>query len=571
MTRGGTPEQPRAELDPDPLSEEAARNTLALNPLIGLRGKDLMDGAATLLKAMVNEPTVAGGQWLSFLGEIGRIGAGQSDRVQPPGDKRFADASWKNSGPHRQLLQSYLAWGDALNGFIDKTSLGDQDKARARFIANIFIDAASPTNMPLSNPAAVRQFFDTGGESLWRGFKNYLGDLAENGGLPAQVDKSRFKLGGNIATTPGAVVYRNELSEVIQYQPDTPEVRKRPVIITPPQINKFYSMDLSPDKSLVQYLLKSGIQVFCVSWRNPTAKERDWGLDTYVAALDEGTDAVREITSSDDVTMVGACSGGITSAAYAGWLARHGEAKIKNIVTPVCVLDTASAGDSAIGPLVTPETLSAAKEASRLRGVLDGQDLARIFAWMRPNDLIWNYWVNNYLLGNQPPAFDILFWNADTTSLPARLHHDYVDMYLTNPFVNANRLTLNGASIDMSRVKADAYVVAGLTDHITPWKAVYQTAKIFGDKTTFVLSNSGHLQSLLNPPTNPKASFVVGTAKAPDGEAFAGAGEKGNGSWWPHWRDWLFERSGAEIPAPASLGSNRHPPGAAAPGRYVFD
>ena len=210
--------------------------------------------------------------------EIGRIGAGQSERVQQAGDKRFADATWKDSGPHRQLLQAYLAWGDALNGFIDKTSLGEADKARARFIANIFIDAASPTNMPMSNPAAVRQFFDTGGESLWRGFKNYLGDLAENGGLPAQVDKSRFKLGVNIATTPGAVVYRNELLEVIQYQPDTPEVRKRPVIITPPQINKFYSMDLSPDKSLVQYLLKSGIQVFCVSWRNPTAKERDWGL-----------------------------------------------------------------------------------------------------------------------------------------------------------------------------------------------------------------------------------------------------------------------------------------------------
>ncbi len=571
MTRSGTPERPGLEPNPDSLSEEAARNTLALNPLIGLRGKDLMDGAATLLKAMVNEPTVAGGQWLSFLSEIGRIGAGQSDRIQPAGDKRFADATWKNSGLHRQLLQAYLAWGDSLNGFIDKTSLGDLDKARARFIANIFIDAASPTNMPLSNPAAVRQFFDTGGESLWRGFKNYLGDLAENGGLPAQVDKSRFKLGVNIATTPGAVIYRNELLEVIQYQPDTPDVRKRPLIITPPQINKFYSMDLSPDKSLVQYLLKSGIQVFCVSWRNPTPKERDWGLDTYVAALDEATDAVREIASSDDVTMVGACSGGITSAAYAGWLARQGEAKIKNIVTPVCVLDVASAGDSAIGPLVTPETLRAAKEASRLRGVLDGQDLARLFAWMRPNDLIWNYWVNNYLMGNQPPAFDILFWNADTTSLPARLHHDYVDMYLTNPFVNANKLTLNGAAIDMNRVKADAYVVAGLTDHITPWKAVYRTAKIFGDKTTFVLSNSGHLQSLLNPPTNPKASFVVGAAKPPDGEAFASTGEKRNGSWWPHWRDWLFERSGPEIPSPTSLGSNLHRPGPAAPGTYVFD
>jgi polyhydroxyalkanoate synthase len=570
MTRARAPgsiEEPQ----PDSLSDQAAGNTLALNPLIGLRGKDLTDSAAILMKAMVNEPIVAGGQWLSFLGELGKIGTGQSERGQQPGDKRFADATWKNSAAHRGLLQAYLAWGDALNGFIDKTSLSDIDKTRARLVANIFIDAASPTNNPISNPAAVRQFLDTGGASLWRGFKNYLADLAENGGLPAQVDKSPFKLGVNIATTPGAVVFRNEVLEVIQYKADTSEVRKRPLIITPPQINKFYSVDLTPDKSLVQYLLKNGIQVFCVSWRNPTAKERNWGLDTYVEALDEGTDAVRDITASDDVTMMGACSGGITSAAYAGWLAAKGEEKIKNIVSPVCVLDTASGSDSAFGSLVTPETLRAAKENSRLRGVLDGQDLARVFAWMRPNDLIWNYWVNNYLLGNQPPAFDILYWNADTTSLPARLHHNYVDMYATNPFVNANKLTLNGVPLDMRRVKVDAYVAAGVTDHITPWRGVYKTAKIYGDKTMFVLSNSGHLQSLLNPPTNPKASFAAGTAEAPDADTFSATAEKKSGSWWPHWRDWLFERSGAEVRAPATLGNNRHLPGAAAPGTYVFE
>jgi polyhydroxyalkanoate synthase len=560
-----------SEPQSDALSDQAARSTLALNPLVGLRAKDLMDGAAVLFKAAVNEPTVLAGQWLSLLGELGRIGAGQSDRAQPPSDKRFADATWRDSGLHHELLQAYLAWGDSINGFIDRTSISDIDKTRAHLIANIFIDAASPTNHPLSNPAAVRRFLDTGGESLWRGFKNYLDDLAKNGGLPAQVDKTPFKLGVNIAATPGAIVFRNELAEVIQYAPSTPAVHKRPVVITPPQINKFYSVDLSPDKSLVQYLLKSGIQVFCVSWRNPTAKQRNWGLDTYVAALDEGTDAVREIASSDDVTMMGACSGGITSAAYLGWLAAKGEAKIKNIVAPVCVLDVLSAEDSAFGSLVTPTTMRAAKEASRLRGVLDGQDLARMFAWMRPNDLIWNYWVNNYLLGKQPPAFDILFWNADTTSLPARLHHDYVDMYFNNPFVNANKLELNGAAIDMKRVKLDGYVVAGVTDHITPWKSVYRTAKIYGDETTFVLSNSGHLQSLLNPPTNPKASFVSGPARARDGDAFLEAGEKKNGSWWPHWRDWLYERSGEEVPSPSRLGSNRHPAGTAAPGTYVFD
>jgi len=569
MTRGGM--QAGDEPEPDSLSEEAARNTLALNPLIGLRGKDLADSAAVLFKAVVNEPAAAAGQWLSLLGELGKIGSGRSDRAQPAGDKRFADTTWKNSAAHRRLLQAYLAWGDALNGFIDKTSLGEVDKARARLIANILIDAVSPTNVPITNPAAVRQALDTGGESLWRGIKNYLSDLAENGGLPAQVDKSRFKLGVNVATTPGAVVYRNELLEVIQYKPETAEVRERPLVITPPQINKFYSLDLSSDKSLVQYLLKNGVQVFCVSRRNPTPRERGWGLDTYIAALDEGTDAVREITGSNDVSMMGACSGGVTSAAYAGWLAAKGDAKIRNMVAAVCVLDMASADESVFGPLVTPETLAAAKEASRLRGVLDGQSLARMFAWMRPNDLIWNYWVNNYLMGNQPPAFDILFWNADSTSLPARLHHDYIDLYATNPFVTPNALTLNGVPIDMRRVKLDAYVVGGVTDHITPWKAVYRTAKIYGDTTTFVLSNSGHLQSLLNPPTNPKASFVAGTAKAPDGEAFAATGEKKSGSWWPHWLEWLNEPSGAEVPAPATLGDKRHPPGAAAPGTYVFD
>ena len=257
MTRGGM--QAGDEPEPDSLSEEAARNTLALNPLIGLRGKDLADSAAVLFKAVVNEPAAAAGQWLSLLGELGKIGSGRSDRAQPAGDKRFADTTWKNSAAHRRLLQAYLAWGDALNGFIDKTSLGEVDKARARLIANILIDAVSPTNVPITNPAAVRQALDTGGESLWRGIKNYLSDLAENGGLPAQVDKSRFKLGVNVATTPGAVVYRNELLEVIQYKPETAEVRERPLVITPPQINKFYSLDLSPGKSLVQCLLKSGI------------------------------------------------------------------------------------------------------------------------------------------------------------------------------------------------------------------------------------------------------------------------------------------------------------------------
>ena len=555
----------------DGISEEASRNTLALNPLVGISSQDLIDSAGVLFKAVVNEPKVAAEQWLSFVGELAAIVGGNSDRAPKAGDRRFSDATWKESGLHSGLLKAYLAWGDAVNGLVDKTSLSKIDKERAHLITEILIDAVAPTNAMFTNPAAVRKFVDTGGQSLWHGLKNYFDDLVRNRGMPSMVDTSAFKVGENLAVTPGAVVLRNELLELIQYTPTTATVRKRPLLITPPQINKYYALDLSPDKSMVRFLVESGIQTFAVSWRNPTAANRDWGLDTYVAALDEAVDAAREICGSEDISMLGSCSGGITSTAYFATLGSAAEKKIRNLVLAVCLLDPNSAQESAFGCLVTPETMHAAKEISRLRGIVDGHDLARMFAWMRPNDLIWNYWVNNYLLGNQPPAFDILYWNADTTRLPAALHGDYLDLYFTNPFVNADKLKLNDKTVDMSKVKADSYVIAGVTDHITPWKGVYKTAQIMGEGTTFVLSNSGHLQSLLNPPTNPKASFMIGRIGRESSDAFLAAAEKRKGSWWLDWRDWLLARSGEEVTAPASVGSARHPTLGAAPGTYVFE
>jgi polyhydroxyalkanoate synthase len=561
----------REQIPPmEAISEDASRNTLALNPLVGIRGQDLVESAGVLLKAIVNEPKVAVEQWLSFLGELGAIVAGKSERAPPAGDRRFSDAAWKESALHGGMLKAYLAWGDAVSGFVDKTSLSDIDKARAHLVTEILIDAVAPTNAMLTNPAAVRKFVDSGGRSVWLGLKNYFDDLTKNGGMPSMVDQSAFKVGENLATTPGAVIFRNELLELIQYTPTTPRVWKRPLVIAPPQINKYYALDLSPDKSVVRFLLESGIQVFCVSWRNPTAANRDWGLDSYVAALDEAVDAAREVSGSDDISMMGSCSGGITSTAYFATLGSAAE-KIRNMVLAVCLLDPNTADESTFGCLMTPETMRAAKETSRLRGLVDGHELSRMFAWMRPNDLIWNYWVNNYLLGNQPPAFDILYWNADTTRLPARLHGDYLDLYFTNPFVNAEKLALNGKSVDMSKVKADCYVVAGVTDHITPWKGVHKTAQIMGEHTTFVLSNSGHLQSLINPPTNPKASFMIGSVNPAGPDAFLAASEKRKGSWWLDWRDWLHARSGEEVDAPTSLGSQRYPALAPAPGTYVFD
>ena len=553
------------------IADEAVKHTLALNPMVGLSGQDFVDAAQTVVKAAIGQPQIAVKQWFSLMGDLGNILAGGSARNAQPGDKRFNDPAWKSSGLHQKLLQSYLAWGDAIRAFVDKVDLDDRDRARARLFSDILVDALSPTNGFASNPAAVKKLVDTGGESLWSGLTNYIEDLVRNGGMPSQVDAKPFQVGKNIATTPGAVVFRSEVFELIQYKPTTAEVWARPLLMVSPQINKFYSLDLSPDKSMIQFLLREGVQVFCISWRNPTAEQRNWGLDTYVGAVDEAVDAVMSIAGSADVSVFGACSGGITSAAYAARQAGRGESKVRNLILAVCSLDASTIDDTALGALITPQTIEAAKKASQLRGVLDGRDLAKVFAWMRPNDLIWNYWVNNYLLGNTPPAFDILYWNSDTTSLPARLHSDYLDLININPFRNPGTLTISGTPVDMGKVKRDAYVVAGSTDHITPWKSVYQTARILGDETTFVLSNAGHLQSLLNPPGNPKATFVTGPASSPVPEAFAASATKQSGSWWTNLSQWLWTRSGDKVGAPGSLGNAEFPPGQAAPGTYVFN
>jgi polyhydroxyalkanoate synthase subunit PhaC len=564
------PHLPGRTAHEDP-SDQAARHTLALNPLVSLRPDDLVHGVNAVLSAILTDPAVAARQWQSFVGELGEVLLGKSERVPEKGDKRFADKSWKSSSVHQGLMQSYLALGNAIGGFVESSNLSDVDKIRAQIVTSIFIDALAPTNGLLTNPAALRQVIDTGGRSLLEGVQNFMGDLAQNGGLPSQVDRSAFKVGQDLANTPGAVVFKNELVELIQYSPVTEKVRQRPLLIVPPQINKYYAVDLTPEKSLVRFLLSSEIQTFCISWRNPTPGEREWGLDTYVDALDEAVDAVRQITGVDDITIMGSCSGGITASAYAAVLASRKRTKIRNLVLAVCVLDCGSVADTTVGALMTPTTIAAAKKASQIRGVLDGQDLARMFAWMRPNDLIWNYWVNNYLMGNQPPAFDILFWNSDTTRLPARLHADYLDFYFSNPFVNPGKLSLNGSAVDMGSVEVDGYVIAGLTDHITPWKSVYQTAKILGEDTTFILSNSGHLQSLLNPPTNSKASFVTGSIEKKSVDEFLADGTKQTGSWWLHWREWLEKRSGEEVVAQPCLGSTVHPAGEPAPGSYVFE
>jgi polyhydroxyalkanoate synthase subunit PhaC len=555
------------------LREEAAENTLAANPLVGVRFEDLADAARMLLGKMATNPAIAARLYLSFLSELGRIAIGGSELAPDAKDKRFADPAWKESAAYRALAQCYLAWGGALNRFVDEAKMERRDTERARFIVSLLVDAMSPTNWLGGNPTALKKLVDTGGASLAHGLENLIGDLAGNGGLPAQVDKRTFAVGKNLATTAGAVVYRSPVLELIQYRPMSEAVHARPLLIAPPQINKFYVFDLTPEKSILQFALKGEQQVFAISWKNPAPAQSHFGLDTYVEALEDATDVMRAITGSADVNIWGSCSGGITTAAYLGNLAARGERKVHSATLAVCLLDMASAENTTAGIFVTPQSIAAAKAASRLTGVLEGRELARMFAWMRPNDLIWNYWVNNYLLGNSPPAFDILYWNNDTTRLPARLHADFLDLTDTNPYVNAGRLEIRGAPLDMHKVHMDSYVVAGLTDHITPWQGCYSTARLFGEQSTFVLANSGHIQSLLNPPGNPKAFFWTGAPREAGAEAWLehSAKHKHTGSWWPHWLEWIGARSGEKTAAPSALGSEDYTPLDDAPGRYVME
>ena len=556
------------------LLADVANHTLAANPLIGLRAADLASAAGSLLQAVRRAPDKAGAHLASYGKSLLKVIRGQSDIGPHPRDKRFADPAWQTNFVLNRIMQGYILSHTELTRFIAESNLDRMAKGRAQFIASLVMDALSPSNRLLLNPLVLRKIVDTGGMNLVNGFQQFAHDLRTNKGLPSQVDSSGFNLGENLATAKGDVVYRNEMFELLQFAPTTDKVYGRPLVMSPPQINKYYAVDLSPEKSLIKWIQDRGVQLFVISWRNPTAEHRHWGLAEYALCLDQAVEVAREITGSPDVNMWGTCSGGMTLAAYLGWLAARDEIKkIANTCWAVCVLNTSASLDgTTLGLFTTTQTLHAAKAQSRRNGVLTGEEMARMFAWMRPNDLIWNYWVNNYLLGNKPPAFDILAWNADTTNLPAQLHADYLDLVELNPYMNPNSMQVAGEWIDMRKVKVGAYVVGGTTDHITPWKGCYGTARLFGEDTTFVLANAGHLQCFINPPGGKKSFFYAGPATQDDPRRWLeSAGEQQEGSWWPHWRNWIQQRSGEEKAAPKKTGARRHPALCPAPGTYVLE
>jgi polyhydroxyalkanoate synthase subunit PhaC len=502
--------------------------------------------------------------------EAGRIVAGTSAVTPRRGDRRFTDVAWAENPLLRRLLQLYLAGGQTLDQLVDDAGLGPRHRARVRFLLENLTEALAPSNVPLVNPASAKAAIDTAGLSLVRGGGQFLKDVAASPRIPEMVDTTGFVLGENIAATPGGVVFRNEVLELIQYQPQTDEVYDVPLLIVPPTINKFYAIDLAPGRSLMEHSLQQGRRPFVISWRNPDARHAEWDIETYVGAVLDALDVVEEITGSTTTVLAGICSGGILAAITAAYLAGIGrEDRLAGICLAVTVID--SHGTGTVSALTDPRLAALAKRRSRRKGYLDGRDLAEVFAWLRPGDLVWNYWVNNYLLGKRPPAFDILFWNSDATRMSAGLHADFVDLAVDNSLTRPGGITVLGVPIDLGKVAVDSYVAAAIADHITPWENCYRTTQLFGGTTRFVLSTSGHIAALVNPPGNPKATYHTNDDPTPDPQAWLRGAETHQGTWWNDVSAWLDQRCGGLGPAPHELGTPRLPVLADAPGTYVMD
>jgi polyhydroxyalkanoate synthase subunit PhaC len=467
----------------------------------------------------------------------------------------------------RRVVQAYLAASGTLSEMVDGAGLDWRDHHRVRFLAENLIEAFAPSNVPLLNPASAKAAIETGGLNFVRGVRNLVRDLSQPPRIPQMVDPSTFTVGDNIAATPGAVVLRTEVLELIQYTAQTPTVREVPVLMVPPTINKFYAIDLAPGRSWVEHLVQSGQQVFTLSWRNPDARHAHWGLDTYVQAVLDALDTVARICRTDRAVLTGICSGGIIATLAAEHLA--GTDRLAGLGLAVTVLDHRQAGMPAA--LADKRLAAAATYLSRRRGYLDGRQLGELFAWLRPGDLVWNYWINNYLLGQAPPAFDVLYWNADSTRMAAGLHADFVHLAIHNGLVEPGAATVLGRTVDLSAVTVDSYIVAGVADHITPWQNCYRTRALLGGTSRFVLSTSGHIAALVNPPDNPKATYQTNPEPAATPEQWLHGARIEAGSWWPDFVGWLDQRTGASRRPPRSLGARGFRPVVAAPGTYVFD
>ena len=484
------------------------------------------------------------------------------------GDRRFSGREWRDNAYYDYLRQSYLLAADYLGGLVESAQLDAGAKERARFAVRQWLDALCPANFAATNPAALQQALESRGESLARGLANLLGDVQK--GRISQTDEGAFEVGRNIAVTPGQVVYENELMQLIQYAPTTAEVAARPLVMVPPCINKYYILDLQPENSFVAHAVASGNTVLMVSWRNVGPEQGHLGWDDY---LEQGVltplRIAGEIAGSDKVNALGFCVGGTLLGAALAVLSAREKNPVASVTLLATMLDFTEVGQ--IGLFVDEASVAAREATIGKQGILPGSDLAFVFSSLRANDLVWSYVVNNYLLGEQPAAFDLLYWNSDSTNLPGPMYCYYLrNTYLENKLVKPGALVNCGVPVDLSKVELPAFVLATREDHIVPWRSAYRSLRLLGgsDKT-FVLGASGHIAGIVNPASKKRRSYWTATPYPDEPQEWLSHATEHKGSWWPAWSEWLARHAGGKRKAPAHAGNSRYKPLEAAPGRYV--
>jgi len=485
----------------------------------------------------------------------------------PERDKRFADRTWSDNPAFFAVRQAHLAASRFVSDLLEAGAGDALEDAKAELATGFLLDAVAPTNFLLTNPAALKRAFETGGASLVAGADHFVDDLLKNGGRPRQVDTRPFKLGENLAATPGKIVFKNDLMELIQYAPQTPKVRAVPVLASPPWINKYYVMDLAPGRSFLEWAVQHERTVFAISYRNPDPSMGGVTLDDYlIHGPREALDVIAEITGAPKIDIIGLCLGGALTAMLAAYLAEKGDDRIGSITLLNTLLDYSEPG--VLGAFTDEKTVRRLEKQMAEKGVLEGSQMAGTFDMLRANDLIFSYVVSNWLMGQEPPAFDILAWNGDSTRMPSAMHSFYLrSLYMRNELARGE-LELLGQQLSLSSVKSDTYVVGAINDHIVPWHGSYKTCALMGGNVRYVLSSGGHIAGIVNPP-GPKAWHEAADCSGGDAEAWRASNSKHRGSWWEDWTAWSDSRAGALI-KPPHMGSRQHPAIADAPGEYVF-
>ena len=523
-----------------------------------------MEDPTVWIKAISDYQMAQMNLWKSLL-------TGQSEAAPvanpAPGDRRFSAEEWSTNPVFSYIKQSYLLGSNLLQNMAANAKLSETEQKKLEFYTQQYIDAMSPTNFAITNPEVLQQALESKGQSLVDGLKNLLGDLEK--GRITMTDESAFVLGENIATTEGAVVFQNRMFQLIQYKPTTEEVFEKPTLIVPPCINKFYILDLQEHNSYVKYCVDQGQTVFLVSWINPTTDQSDISWDDYVGeGVLKAIDVVKEISGSAKVNTVAWCIGGTLMASALAVMAHRKDTSVSSATFLTTLTDFQDPGDLCV--FIDEQQVKRLEDKVNSQGYLSGKELATSFNMLRSNDLIWSYVVNNYLKGQTPPPFDILYWNGDSTNLPAEMYTYYINkMYLENKLSEKDGLTICGSPVDLGRIKTPCYFLSTIEDHIAPWKGTFKATETFGSNIEFVLGASGHVAGVINPASKNRRNYWVKGEQGKGPDHWLETAERVEGSWWPNWADWHKRRGGKKVPAPTAYGNEEHSVIEAAPGSYV--